>query len=158
MDDSNVARMSTKYGVDYFDAEERPRLVVFGDYTLSEDHQGGVHVEAGQFTLHGTLQGSLDIQNGVRAVIRGRQQGSVSVASGARVVVEGSIEGSLSVAQGGVVTVESGGKLAGSLQNNGQVIVRGVFGGALTGTPVRLEGNGYIKQPNVRDGVNCYEW
>jgi cytoskeletal protein CcmA (bactofilin family) len=126
---------------------------------LSGVHQGGVHVEAGQFRLDGILQGSLDIQTGVDALIRGTQQGSVNVASGARVVISGSIEGSVSVVRGGVVIVENGGKLAGSLNNYGSVIVRGVFGGTTSGdSRIRLEGAGYIKQPIVRDGVNYYEW
>ena len=158
MNDTKVARMSTKYGVDFFDGEERPRLVVSGDYVLSHVHEGSVQVEAGRFRLDGTLKGSLDIQAGVHAVIQGKQQGSVFVASGSCVLITGSIEGSVTVARGGAVVVESGGKLAGSLRNNGEVTIRGVFGGSISGTPVRLEGSGYIKQPVVRDGVNCYEW
>jgi cytoskeletal protein CcmA (bactofilin family) len=135
------------------------RLVVAGDYVLSGLHQGGVHVEAGQFRLDGTLQGTLDVQTGVEVLIRGTQQGSVNVASGARVVITGSIEGSARVAPGGVVIVESGGKFAGSLNNNGDVTVRGVFGGSTSGDcSIRLEGSGYIKQPIVRDGANYYEW
>jgi cytoskeletal protein CcmA (bactofilin family) len=159
MSDSMAARMSTKYGVDYFDDDERPRLVVVGNYVLSGVHQGGVHVEAGEFRLHGTLEGGLDIQTGVDAVIRGRQQGSVSVAAGANVAVIGSIEGGVHIARGGELVIEPSGRLAGSLDNYGDVIIRGVFGGTTTGDrSVRLEGSGYIKQPVVRDGVNYYEW
>lgn len=158
MNDKNVVHISTKYGVDYYDNEERPRLVITGDYILSGVHQGGVHVEAGRFQLDGTIKGSLEIQTGVHATIRGNNREHLSVASGAHVVVTGSINGSLHVAQGGVVIVERGGKLAGSLHNDGEVIVRGVFGGAIVGSPVQLEGSGYIKEPTVRDGVNYYEW
>lgn len=154
-----VTRTSTEYGVDYIDDEERPRLIVAGDYALAGVHQGGVHVEAGRFLLEGVLQGSLDIQTGAEAIIRGTLQGSASVASGSRVVVTGSIEGSASVARNGTLIIESGGKLAGSLTNYGDVIVRGVFGGVATGDcALRLEGTGYIKQPVIRDGTNVYEW
>lgn len=158
MDNTNVTRMSTEYGVDIFGDEERPRLIVSADYILSGVHQGGVHIEAGQFQLEGIIQGSLDVQTGARAVIKGKQQGSLSVANAALVVVRGSIEGSVHVDRGGGVIVESGGKLAGSLHNEGKVIVRGVFGGAITGAPIFLEDSGYIKDPVVRDGVNYYEW
>ena len=159
MSDTPNARMSDKYGFDIFDGEDVPRLVLSGDYVLSGTHQGGVHVEAGEFTLEGTLQGSLDLQTGVRASIRGKQQGSVSVAAGAVVVVAGVIEGSMSVASGGAVIIESAGRLAGSLANHGEVIVRGVFGGCYVGEgELRLEGDGYIKEPVTRDGVNYYEW
>jgi cytoskeletal protein CcmA (bactofilin family) len=158
MTNQNVAHMSTKYGLDYFNGKGQPRLVVFGDYVLSNVHQGSVHVESGQFYLDGTIRGSLDVQDGVNAVIKGRQQGSVSVANGACVVVIGSIEGSIHVSRGGSVIVESNGKLAGSLNNRGDVIVRGVFGGSVTGAPIRIECSGYIKQPVIRDGVSYYEW
>lgn len=158
MNDTTVAYMSTKYGVDFLDGDARSRLVVTGDYVLTHVHHGGVHVESGQFQLDGIIQGSLDIQAGVHAIIHGVQQGSVSVACGALVVITGSIEGSVTVARGGAVVVENRGKLAGSLHNDGEVTVRGVFGGSISGIPVRLEGNGYIKQPIVREGINYYEW
>ena len=55
--------------------------------------------------------------------------------------------------------MESGGKFAGSLNNYGDVIVRGVFGGTTNSDrSVRLEGGGYIRQPSVRDGINYDEW
>ena len=112
-----------------------------------------------KFQLDGTHQGSLDVQTGVEVLIRGGQHGSVNVATGARVLITGSINGSAHVARGGTIIVESGGKFAGSLNNYGDVIVRGVFGGTTSGDrSVRLEGGGHIKQPSVRDGVNYYEW
>lgn len=156
--DRKVTRMSNEYGVDLFGDEERPRLVIAGDYVLAGCHQGSVHVELGQLSLEGILQGSLDVQTGVAALIHGTVQGSVRVASGSRVVVTGGIEGSTHVESGGFLTIESGGKLAGSLVNYGTVLVRGVFGGASRGHRVRLEGAGYIKQPVVRNGVSFYEW
>lgn len=157
--DTQAARMSDKYGSDLMDGREVPRLVVTGDYTLAGTHQGSVHLEMGQFGLDGTLQGSLDIQSGVTASIRGTQQGSVAVAEGAVVVVTGAIQGSTHVSRGGVVIVDATGRLAGSLTNDGEVVVRGVFGGSYVGDgQLRLEGDGYIKRPVVRDGVSYYEW
>jgi cytoskeletal protein CcmA (bactofilin family) len=157
--DTRVARLSDKYGFDIMDGREVPRLVVTGDYTLSRTHQGGVHVESGQFRLEGTLQGSLDLQCGAAALIRGTQQGSVAVAEGAIAVVTGAIQGSVHVYSGGTVIIEGTGRLAGSLSNDGEVVVRGVFGGSYSGDgQLRLEGDGHIKQPRVRDGVSYYEW
>lgn len=157
--DTRVARMSEAYGFDLMNNREVPKLVVSGDYTLAGTHQGSVHVESGKFGLEGTLHGSLDLQSGVTAFIRGTQQGSVSVAEGAVVVVAGAIEGSVHVCPGGAVTIEDTGRLAGSLHNDGEVVVRGVFGGSYLGDgQFRLEGDGYIKRPIVRDGVSYYEW
>jgi len=57
------------------------------------------------------------------------------------------------------LVIEETGKLAGTLNNNGKVILRGVFGGARSGNgEFIVEGNGYIKQPVVRDGVSYYQW
>lgn len=159
MPDMKAARMSNKYGFDIMDGQEVPRLVISGDYILSGTHQGGVHVEAGQFRLDGSLQGSLDLQTGVNASICGSQQGSVSIAAGAVLTVTGAIQGSTHVERGGHVIIEPSGRLAGSLTNYGEVVVRGVFGGSYTGDgDMRLEGDGYIKQPVVRDGASYYEW
>lgn len=159
MSDTQGIRMSDKYGFDMMDGREVPRLVIAEDHILTGTHQGGVHVEAGEFTLEGTLQGSLDVQSGVKASIRGRQQGSVAVGQGAVVVVTGAIEGSTHVSRGGTVITEASGRLAGSLTNHGEVVVRGVFGGSYDGDgEFRLEGSGYIKEPVVRDGVSYYEW
>jgi len=151
--------MSDKYAFDIMDGREVPTLVVTDDYTLTGTHQGGVHVEAGDFRLDGTLQGSLDLQSGVKASIRGTQQGSVAVAEGAVVLVTRAFQGSTHISRGGVVIIEATGRLAGSLTNDGEVVVRGVFGGSYVGDGrLRLEGDGYIKQSVVRDGVSYYEW
>jgi hypothetical protein len=151
--------MAGQYRGDLIDGREVPPLVVSANYGIDGVHTGSVRVEAGTFTLSGTLRGSLNIQPGAKAAIGGRQQGSVAVESGATVVVAGAIEGSTSVQRGAVVIVEPGGKLAGSLHNDGLVVVRGVFGGSRTGSgELRLEGGGYVKQPSIRDGIHFYEW
>jgi cytoskeletal protein CcmA (bactofilin family) len=154
-----TAYLSRRYGVDNIDGQKTPQLVVIGDYTLVDKHRGTVHVEGGDFQLNGTLQGTLDVQSGVRVRIRGEQQGSVSIADGAVVILTGAIQGSTQVGEGGTLVVEAGGRLAGSLSNDGQVFVRGVFGGAYSGEGrLELEGAGYIKQPVIRGGVSVYEW
>jgi cytoskeletal protein CcmA (bactofilin family) len=151
--------MRTHYGYDLFNGRKVPQLAVSGDHVIQGEHSGTVHVESGTFTLEGTLKGTLDIQDGVRAKIVGKQQGTVSVAKGATVTVTGAIEGTVSVDTGAAVVVEHGGKLAGTLRNNGLVIVRGVFGGAQTGDgELRLEEAGFVKQPVTEDGMTVYRW
>jgi len=89
----------------------------------------------------------------------GKQQGTVSVGRGATVEVTGAIEGSTSVEHGGVVIIEAGGKLAGTLANEGEVIIRGVFGGLRSGGgEFRVENGGHVKQPTMRNGIAYYEW
>lgn len=159
MSNTKAAELSSKYGFDIMRDGKVPRLVVSDDYVLSGTHQGGVHVEGGEFVLEGTLQGSLDLQSSVNAYIRGRQQGSVTVAKGAVVIVTGAIQGSTHVEVGGHVIVETSGRLAGSLTNYGEVLVRGVFGGSYTGDGnLKVEGDGRIKQPVIQNGVFYYEW
>jgi hypothetical protein len=136
-----------------------PQTIIDTDHTLSGTHHGTVTVKSGNFRLLGALNGTLVIEDGVSAEIRGAQNGTVSIGRGARVVIFGAINGTVDVAESAIVTIEQGGRLAGCLENDGLVIVRGVFGGPQSGSgELRLEGGGRIKQPVVRDGVSYYEW
>ena len=148
--------MSDQY--DWIDGKKVPRLIINDDYILTGTHRGGVHVESGKFILEGILQGSLDIQPGVSSKIIGTQQGSVTIGRDAIVSVTGAIQGSTTVQDGATLIIEDGGKLAGPLSNYGKVIIRGVFGGPQTGDgEIVIEGNGYIKQPIIRNGTNFYD-
>lgn len=70
----------------------------------------------------------------------------------------GELHGTTNVSDYGTVIIEKIGKLAGALHNNGIVIIRDVYGGSQSGSgELILEGNGYIKQPTIRNGVNYYE-
>lgn len=149
----------TEYQYDWVDGKRMPPLVVTEDYVLTGIHQGSVHVEGGRFTLDGVLQGSLHIHPGASAEIRGIQQGSVHIDVGCSIEVAGAVEGSTHVEPGGRVEVEASGKLAGSLHNDGLIVLRGVFGGSVTGKgEMRIEGNGRIKQPTIQGGVSFYDW
>jgi hypothetical protein len=151
--------MPRTYGYDLMDGREVPQLVIASDHEMNGIHRGTVHVEGVEFTLTGELHGTLDVQGNSRIIVRGEQHGTVSIESGATVTVLGKLSGTVTVAEGARVFVEQGGRLAGTLCNHGEVTVRGVFGGKETGdVPVRLEGNGYIKQPTTRDGMSFYEW
>lgn len=151
--------MTSRYGDDWIDGREVPQLVICEDYILTGTHLGTVHVECGHFTLAGVLKGTLDVQRDATVLVTGKQQGSVSLESGSEVTVQGAIEGSTTVEHGATLIIEAGGKLAGSLLNNGYVILRGVFGGARTGYgDLKIEEQGHIKQPTIRNGISCYEW
>ena len=151
--------MANQYNHDWIDGRQVPPLVIHENYVLNYAHAGSVHVESGRFKLAGVLQGSLDIQSGVSAIITGTQQGSVSIASGSVVTVYGAIEGSTNVESGGTLIIEEGGKLSGSLANHGKVILRGLFGGNNIGAgELKIEDKGRIIQPIVKDGINYYEF
>lgn len=148
-----------KFGYDYIDGKYIEPLIIQENYSMTGEHHGTVYVKAGKFTLHGDLKGSLNVQNRAKVEIIGKQQGSVHLTSGATLVIQGSVEGSVSLEQGSILIVEARAKLAGSLHNNGKVIVRGVFGGAQSGKgELILEGGGYIKEPIIKNGVNYYNW
>jgi hypothetical protein len=150
----------TSYSYDIIDGREVPPLVITSDYVLEGYHRGSVRVEAGIFELRGRIEGSLGVHRGATATISGTQAGSVHVADGVEVAITGAVEGSAHVSPGGVVVVEPGGKLAGSLHNDGRVVVRGVFGGSRSGSgELAFEDDGYEKRPKmIRDGVHYYEW
>lgn len=151
--------MKHSYEYDEIDGRLVPPLVITSDYILKGTHQGTVHVESGTLHLRGILQGTLDVQSGANAVITGEQQGTVAIASGANVAVLGAIQGTTSLERGANLVIEDSGKLAGTLANDGLVVLRGVFGGARSGSgQLRIEGKGYIKKPVVRDGIHYYEW
>lgn len=129
------------------------------DGTLGGLHQGSVRVEAGSLVVSGTLQGSLSLAVGASATISGHQQGSVHLSPRCEVIVTGRLDGSVHVEPEATVIIAAGGRHAGSLHNDGTVIVRGVFGGSRTGAgEFRLEDEGWVKAPVMRDGVNYYEW
>lgn len=148
-----------KYGFDYIDGRDVPQAVIEDDFTIQGKHDGTVHVENGTLTIQGELHGTLDVQSGAKAIIIGKQYGTVSVANNAEIVIFGELHGTTNVSVHGTAVVEAHGKLAGTLSNNGTVIVRGVFGGAQSGHgELILEENGYIKQPVIKNGMNYYEW
>lgn len=148
-----------KYGFDCIDGRDVPQTVIEDDFTIQGKHDGTVHVENGTLTIQGELHGTLDVQSGAKAIIIGKQYGTVSVANNAEIVIFGELHGTTNVSVHGTAVVEAHGKLAGTLSNNGTVIVRGVFGGAQSGHgELILEENGYIKQPVIKNGMNYYEW
>ncbi|MCR8982421.1 hypothetical protein [Brevibacillus laterosporus] len=152
-------RQLREYLDDFIDGQYVSPLVITENYILDGKHTGTVRVESGEFVLRGTLYGTLDIQNGAKAKIIGKQQGSVTVDSRALVIVEGSIEGTTSLQPESTLIIEKNAKLAGTLSNNGRLILKGVFGGATSGNgEIVIEESGYILKPIVKDGISYYEW
>lgn len=148
-----------KYGFDHIDGRDVPQTVIEDDFTIQGKHAGTVHVENGTLTIQGKLHGTLDVQSGAKAIIIGEQHGTVSAANNAEIIIFGELHGTTNVSAYATVIVEAHGKLAGTLNNNGTVIVKGVFGGAQCGNgELILEESGYIKQPVIKNGINYYEW
>ena len=151
--------MGNEYPNDVIDGREVPPTVLTRDHVLSGTHDGTVQVEAGHLELRGRLRGTLHLHTGSTATISGVQAGTIALEAGVSVTVTGTIQGTTSVERGSTFVVEAGARLAGTLHNDGRVIVRGVFGGVQTGRgELRLEGQRYVKQPVLRDGVHYYEW
>ncbi len=151
--------MKAETSYDIIDGVKTPPTIINDDFELTEIHKGSVNVKAGKFKLLGVLQGSLAIHSNELAEISGTQQGSVHIARNCRVTISGKIQGSVNLEQGAILVIEESGKLAGSLHNNGKVILEGVFGGAQSGAgEIIIQGNGYIKEPRIENGAHYYEW
>lgn len=148
-----------KYGYDYIDGVKVPQMVVQSDFVIEGKHNGTVHVECGVLTIKGSLFGTLDVQKGSSVIIYGKQNGTVSVEDAALVIIYGELNGTTSIMPGGQITVEQSGKLAGTCNNEGTVVIAGVFGGAQSrsGRWV-LEETGRIKQPQIKNGAYYYKW
>src|SRR4051794_26279401 len=69
--------------------------------------------------VDGVIQASVTIRSPATVTLRGKIQGNTSVDPGSKFIILGAQEGSVHVALGGEVVVEQGGKLAGSLHNDG---------------------------------------
>lgn len=83
----------------------------------------------------------------------------MSVEDAARVIIYGELNGTTSIMPGGQITVEQSGKLAGTCNNEGTVVIAGVFGGAQSGSGRWvLEETGRIKQPQIKNGAYYYKW
>lgn len=147
-----------EYKFDNIDGVLVPPLVVTKDTSLRDIHNGSIHVENGTLSILGIVNGSLDVQSGAKVLVLGQQNGSIVIANDATVIISGLHNGSATVLSRGVLIVEPTGRLAGSLNNQGRVIVRGVFGGSQKGNPVILEGSGSIKEPIIKDGTSYYSW
>jgi cytoskeletal protein CcmA (bactofilin family) len=139
--------------------EQPEPLIIVAPTTLTGLHQRTVIVRSSDFELAGVIQGSLDIGDGVVARIVGKQQGSTSIAPRAELTISGALEGSVYISPRASVIVEAGGKLAGSVANDGTLTIRGVFGGAYSGSgEIMLEGSGCIKNPRIENGIYIYDW
>lgn len=148
----------TGISYDIIDGVHTPQTIIDSDFELIGVHQGSVIVKSGKFKLLGILQGSLRIQSEAEVLINGEQQGSVHISENCRVTVTGKIKGSTHVAYGATLSIKPDGTLAGSLHNNGTVILEGIFGGAQSGLgEVIIQGNGHIKQPRIVNGTHYYE-
>lgn len=141
-----------------FNSQVNQPLIIKEDHIMMRSHVGSVQVEFGVLLIQGDVTGSLKIHKGAVAIISGKHTGSVHIAEGAELQVNGMHTGSIHVKQGGKVIVDLNGKLAGTLHNDGEVIVKGVFGGKRLGEGSFILDGGTIKQPKIKDGVATYIW
>ncbi|MCM0625052.1 hypothetical protein M5J14_11060 [Lysinibacillus sp. OL1_EC] len=147
------------YSDDIIDGRAVPPLVIRENYTLTGTHRGTVHVETEEFILLGSLRGTLVVHSGSTVLIQGKQRGTVFIESGAIVKVSGEVNGTTSIEKNSTLIIEESGKLAGTSKIDGSLIIRGIFGGATSGCGQAIvEGNGIIKKPTIKNGVNYYEW
>lgn len=149
----------SKYGYDIINGEKVSQLVVTDDYEIIGKHSGTVHLENGTLYISGKLSGTLVVYEGANVIVNrgGKQSGTVSLYEGAIVQIKGSLSGTTSIPLGAKIIIEENAKMFGTTTNNGLVVIRGVFAGATSGNgEFIIEGNGYIKEPTIRDGVHYY--
>ncbi|SDG86028.1 hypothetical protein SAMN05216588_101216 [Pseudomonas flavescens] len=144
---------------DIIDGRKVPQLTITSDTVISDKHQGSIKVVGCQLTILGTVNGSISVYQGGSVIIQGQVNGSLAIDQMCTVTILGRCNGSASLANLARVLIEPSGRLAGSIANFGELVVRGAFGGAQSGNGrVRIEGDGYIKQPVIRNGVHYYDW
>ncbi|WP_430304064.1 hypothetical protein [Pseudomonas mosselii] len=144
---------------DIIDGKRVPGTKITSDEVLLGSHHGSISVIGCTFVIAGSHHGSLSVSGNGRVIVEGQHHGSTSLSEGSRLEVVGSSHGSTSIAAGSILVVEPFGKLAGSMHNNGRLVIRGAFGGAYSGRGESVvEGDGYIKQPRIEGGVHYYEW
>ncbi len=149
--------MNVEYPYDLIGGEIVPPLVVRGRYVIKGEHKGTVYVEAGKLRIEGLLHGTLKVKHDAEVEICGTQEGPVYIENGSTVSVSGAIEGTTNLEPGSRLIVEESGVIEGSLFNNGSVVLRGVFGGAVNGGgEIKMEG-GKIKKPVFRDGLIYFQ-
>lgn len=146
-------------GYDIIDGVRVPGTTLTKNQVLLGTHQGSIKVVGCTLVISGTLQGSLSVESGGEVLIEGTHQGSTNVSGNSRVEVSGKCQGSTNISSGSEVLVQPFGQLQGSMNNNGKLVIRGAFGGAYSGQGnTFVEGDGYIKQPRVENGVHYYDW
>ena len=137
--------LSTKYGYDVVDGQKTPQLVITEDFTLTIEHLGQIHVEAGSLVLDGTHVGSMRVHAGATALIRGERTGSLLVERDGKAIVVGETLGSSTIDQGGILVIERSGRVRGSIMNLGKVVIRGEHTGSRNGTGEYLLDGGWLK-------------
>lgn len=150
----------SKYGYDIINGEKTPQLVITEDYEISGRHSGTVHVENGILFISGQLSGTLVVHEDANVIIGidGKQGGTVTLYEGATVQIKGSLSGTTFIQSEAKIIIEENAKMTGTTTNNGLVVIRGEFGGATSGNgEFKMEGNGYIKKPNIRNGIHYYD-
>lgn len=146
-------------GYSIVDGRKVPFTVITSDQSLDGVHKTGFEIAGCTVVINGTIQGSISMTKGATVIVNGANQGSISVSGGGLVRILGASQGSLSISRDSAVVIEKGGRISGSVHNDGDLIIRGGFGGSYSGAGKKaIEGDGYILQPRIENGVNYYEW
>jgi hypothetical protein len=146
-------------GYSIVDGHRVPFTVITSDQSLEGVHKTGFEVVGCTVVINGKNQGSIAMSNGATVIVNGVNQGSISVSGEGRLTVFGESQGSLTISRDSVVVIERGGRISGSIHNDGALVIRGGFAGSYSGVGKQaLEGDGYILQPRIENGINYYEW
>lgn len=143
---------------DIIDGQRVPGAVISSDQVITGTHRGSLRIEGCAVVIIGEVHGSVSVSQGATLGLEGTLHGSTSVSDGGLISISGRLYGSISIDATSKVIIEPSGSLSGSMSNNGDLLIRGVFGGAYSGRGmIRTEGAGYIKQPRIENGVHYYD-
>lgn len=143
---------------DIIDGRRVPGTVISSDQVITGTHRGSLRIEGCAVVIIGVVHGSVSVSQSATLDLEGTIHGSTSVSSGGLINISGKLHGSTSIAANARVIIEPSGSLSGSMSNNGDLLIHGVFGGAYSGRgTIRTEGAGYIKQPRIENGVHYYD-
>jgi hypothetical protein len=148
-----------KYPYDLIGGEFIEPVVVLRSHNITGTHKGTVYVESGRLCIEGSHDGVVNLKQNSEAEVRGVQNGTVNIEYGATLTVSGTLEGTVNVYRGGLFTLEEGGKLSGTVFNEGTFCLRGILGGFVNGDgEFKVEEPGQIKQPVIRNKIKYFEW
>jgi hypothetical protein len=133
-------------------------IVIDGQETLRGTTTGQLVIEAGgEALVLGTHLGGAEVKGGGTLTVRGSLMGGLAVRSDGAVQIDGEVLGGVSIESYARVVVGRAGRLAGGIQNSGELIVQGLLAGPVGGREAAFDGGRALEPRIDKDGGIHYD-